>query len=225
MTAATLNFLTVNEAVNIYDAAVLSLEADGSKVSEESLTKNSQKRLKLQKGRHEYVVRVEDQASNKSEVTKTMGCYPNKRFTVDVMGGAKEVLKDCVAATLASAELELSLPALESRIRELEARQVELYKLTCALQGGEKYDEEIGRIHKGKMRLIQLKTELEMSQHTNSAADNRMAKIEEAVANISGSITEYYDVQARQLISSIKVMDKESILVRFKDGREIKMSI
>ena len=75
------------------DAAVLAFESDGSQVSEEAITKNAQKRLKLQKGRHEYVVRVEDQAGNKAEVTKTMGCYPNKHFTIDVMGKAREILK------------------------------------------------------------------------------------------------------------------------------------
>ena len=32
---------------------------------------------------------------------------------------------------------------------------------------------------------------------------------------------EYDDVRTRQLISNIKVLDKESLLVRFKDGTEI----
>ena len=75
------------------DAAVLAFESDGSQLSEETITKNAQKRLKLQKGRHEYVIRVEDQAANKVEVTKVMGCYPNKHFTIDVFGKPKEVLK------------------------------------------------------------------------------------------------------------------------------------
>ncbi len=75
------------------DAAVMAIESDGSQISEEAITKNAQKRIKLQKGRHEYVVRVEDQAANKVEVTKTMGCYPNKRFTIDVFGEPHEILK------------------------------------------------------------------------------------------------------------------------------------
>jgi hypothetical protein len=39
------------------------------------------------------VVRVEDQAGNKTEVSKKMGCYPNERFPIDVLGGPKEILK------------------------------------------------------------------------------------------------------------------------------------
>ena len=75
------------------DAAVMAIESDGSQISEETITKNAQKRIKLQKGRHEYTVRVEDQAANKVELTKTMGCYPNKRFTIDVFGKPREILK------------------------------------------------------------------------------------------------------------------------------------
>lgn len=75
------------------DAAVMAIESDGSQILEETITKNAQKRIKLQKGRHEYVVRVEDQAANKVELTKTMGCYPNKRFTIDVFGKPREILK------------------------------------------------------------------------------------------------------------------------------------
>lgn len=75
------------------DAAVMAIESDGSQISEETITKNAQKRIKLQKGRHEYTVRVEDQAANKVELSKTMGCYPNKRFTIDVFGKPREILK------------------------------------------------------------------------------------------------------------------------------------
>ena len=39
--------------------------------------------------------------------------------------------------------------------------------------------------------------------------------------NDTGAIEEYDDVRTRQLISNIKVLDKESLLVRFKDGTEI----
>ena len=126
------------------DAAVLSLEADGSKVSEESLTKNSQKRLKLQKGRHEYVVRVEDQASNKSEVTKTMGCYPNKRFTVDVMGGAKEVLK--VPPPPKDIPDRLT-QTLQFRVRIPENDPEFLYKVTVRQNGKVILQESLSQIH------------------------------------------------------------------------------
>ena len=37
----------------------------------------------------------------------------------------------------------------------------------------------------------------------------------------SGAIEEYDEVMVRQLISNIKVIDNDAILVRFKDGAEI----
>ena len=126
------------------DAAVLSFEADGSKVSEESLTKNSQKRLKLQKGRHEYVVRVEDQASNKSEVTKTMGCYPNKRFPIDVLGGLKKVLK--VPPPPKDIPDRLT-QTLQFRIRIPENDPEFLHKVTVRQNGKVILQESLSQIH------------------------------------------------------------------------------
>jgi len=126
------------------DAGVLVMEADGSKMGEETVTKNSQKRLKLQKGRHEYVVRVEDLASNKAEITKTMGCYPNKRFPVEVLGPAKEVLKvppppqdipDRITQTL------------QFRIRIPENDPDYLYKVTVRQNGKVILQESLSQIH------------------------------------------------------------------------------
>lgn len=126
------------------DAGVLVMEADGSKMGEETVTKNSQKRLKLQKGRHEYVVRVEDLASNKAEITKTMGCYPNKRFTIEVLGGPKEDLKvppppqdipDRITQTL------------QFRIRIPENDPDFLYKVTVRQNGKVILQESLSQIH------------------------------------------------------------------------------
>ena len=55
--------------------------------------------------------------------------------------------------------------------------------------------------------------------------DKRMAQLDEAVEQDSGAIEEYDEVMARQLISSIKVISRETILVRFKDGVEIEQRI
>lgn len=83
--------LSVNDMQN--DVGILTVAADGSQIFEEAVTKNTQKRIKLKSGRHDYVVKVEDQAGNKAEVQKSMGCYPTKRFNIEILGKAKEVLK------------------------------------------------------------------------------------------------------------------------------------
>ena len=75
------------------DAGIVKVNVDGVVQSEESVTKNIQKKFKLKPGRHEYMLQVEDQAGNRAEVSKTLGCYPLKRFNVELVGKAKEVLK------------------------------------------------------------------------------------------------------------------------------------
>lgn len=83
--------LSVNDMQN--DVGILTVASDGSQFFEEAVTKNTQKRIKLKSGRHDYVVKVEDQAGNKAEVQKSMGCYPTKRFNIEILGKAKEILK------------------------------------------------------------------------------------------------------------------------------------
>ena len=132
---------------------------------------------------------------------------------------AKDVLLESITAALAAKEPEQSLPAIESKIQTLEARQKELYKLACSSKG-EEYDEEIGRLNEEKRELLKLKADMEINQPTASTPNRRMESIGEILAHESGALTEYNDAVTRQLISSIKVLDKESILVRFKDGSE-----
>ncbi|MCQ2105336.1 MAG: FecR family protein [Fibrobacter sp.] len=74
------------------DAGVLTITADGAPVSEEAIVRNVQKRINLKEGRHTYVIGVVDQAGNATEVTESMGCYPIKRFNIDVVNAHKEVL-------------------------------------------------------------------------------------------------------------------------------------
>ncbi|MCQ2097295.1 MAG: FecR family protein [Fibrobacter sp.] len=74
------------------DAGIFAVEVDGAPSSEDAITRNAQKRIKLKAGSHEYMMRAEDQAGNKTEVSRTMGCYPMKKFNVEVMGPSKERL-------------------------------------------------------------------------------------------------------------------------------------
>lgn len=136
---------------------------------------------------------------------------------------AKEILKASITTVLAAAEPKLSLPAVVSRIHELEERQIELYQL--ASSKNELYDDEIGKLHAEKMKLMQLKAELEISHATNAVFDRRMEEIDIALDHDSDAITEYDDTRVRQLISNIKVVDKETLLIRFKDGTEVKQHL
>ena len=139
---------------------------------------------------------------------------------------AKDVLKQCITASLASAEPEWTLPAVESRIRTLQERQIELIGLATA-EGArfEDYDEEIGRVNGEKIRLLGIKAELEMAQQPQAAFEHRMEEIDAALSQESGMIEEYDDIRTRQLVSSIRVLDKDRLLIRLKDGTELVQTV
>ncbi len=139
---------------------------------------------------------------------------------------AKETLKQSLFTALATNESEMTLPAVESQIKALQERQIELIGLATA-EGAkfEDYDEEIGHVNEEKLRLLGIRAELEMAEQNNSAFDHRMEEIDVALDQESGMIEEYDDIRTRQLISSIKVLSKEHLLIRFKDGVETEQHI
>lgn len=74
------------------DEALLALSVDGSATSEETVSKNGQKTVKLVPGVHEYVYTATDLAKNVATAKKSMGCYPVQRFVVEVFGEPNENL-------------------------------------------------------------------------------------------------------------------------------------
>ena len=139
---------------------------------------------------------------------------------------AKDAVRDSVAAALAADAPKLSLPAIESQLRAVQERQMELMQL--AFDAGSEntaFDAEIRKIYEAKAQLMMLKAEAEHTEQDATGYDERMGLVSGAIELDSGAIEEYDDIMVRQLISNIKVMDKETILVRFKDGTEIQQRI
>ena len=134
---------------------------------------------------------------------------------------AKETLKQSLFTALAANEPEMTLPAVEGQIKALQERQIELIGLATA-EGAkfEDYDEEIGHVNEEKLKLLEIKAELELAEQNRAAFDHRMEEIDAALTLDSGMIEEYDDIRTRQLVSNIKVLDKESLLIRFRDGTE-----
>lgn len=114
------------------DAGVLSMEVDGAPASEDIITRNTQKRIKLKNGSHEYLMKAEDQAGNKTEVTRVMGCYPMKRFNIDVTGPAKELVPAPPSAPDGSSRL---VKTLLFRVKAPENSPEFLYKVTVKQNG------------------------------------------------------------------------------------------
>lgn len=139
---------------------------------------------------------------------------------------AQKTVADCVASALAVEKDELSLPAVEAKLQGLQARQVELLQLMMA--GGvdcTEYDEELQQVTMAKTDLLAKKAELEQEGRTAGEFDRRMEEISSALEREGGAIEAFDEVLVRQLVSNIKVLDKERILVRFKDGTEIEQMV
>lgn len=76
-----------------------------------------------------------------------------------------------------------------------------------------------------KTKLMTKKAELEREQRIPNAFDRRVEQIAEALHETESTITDFDEVTVRQMISNIKVMDKDRLLIRFKDGTEIDQMI
>ena len=134
--------------------------------------------------------------------------------------------RDSVAAALAAEAPKLSLPAIESQLRAVQERQMELMRLAYdAGSENTEFDAEIRKIYEAKAQLMMLKNELEQTEQDATGYDDRMEQVSGTIEMDSGAIEEYDDIMVRQLISNIKVLDKETILVRFKDSTEIQQRI
>ena len=60
---------------------------------------------------------------------------------------------------------------------------------------------------------------------TAAEFDRRMEQIEHELEQTSAALTDFDEVTVRQLISSIKVLGRDKLLILFKDGTEIEQRI
>ena len=138
----------------------------------------------------------------------------------------KDVLRESITSALAGKEDTLSLPALEKQIRDVQAQLADI--LQNAFSAGSQctdFDDEIGRLNQVMADLLDKKAALKETEYENAEFNRRMAEIDEAMTRECGAITQYEDARVRQLVSNIKVVDKEHLLVRFRDGTEVEQRI
>ena len=76
-----------------------------------------------------------------------------------------------------------------------------------------------------KTSLIAKKAELERNQCTAAAFEQRAEAITKELEQASGTITAFDEITVRQLVSNIKVVSKDTLMVCFKDGTEIMQTI
>ena len=75
-----------------YDMVHLSREIDGTTAKETAYNQNTNFSVKLTAGVHDYAIKAEDQAGNKTVVTKKLGCYPQNTPRIEFAGKIWEVL-------------------------------------------------------------------------------------------------------------------------------------
>ena len=137
-----------------------------------------------------------------------------------------ELLTDSITASFSRPDGELSIPAIDSILKELRARQLNVLQLAAGV-GAEStlYDEEMHKISMEISSLIAKRTELEKAQQNNADADHRIEQLTAEAETVDTGISTFDDLSVRQLISFIKVLAKDRLLVCFKDGTEIEQMI
>ena len=136
------------------------------------------------------------------------------RFGVNVrffnIEGTEDMLIDTVGMST------LFLPDLQYHFHDMDPNWVVNHAYNAA-----SYDDELQQVNIAKTRLMAQKAELEKEQRGAAAFESRLAELDMALEQASGTLTDFDELTVRQLISNIKVLDKDSLLICFKDGTEI----
>lgn len=139
---------------------------------------------------------------------------------------ARQTLADCITAVLAETGDDASLPAVEAKLRTLQAEQLRLFQLAVSA-GPEntEYDERIGEVNATITALTARKGELEQEGSMDAEYNNRVRTISNTLEGTDSAITGFDDALVRQLVSSIRVATQGQLVIRFWDGTEIVQSI
>ena len=111
-------------------------------------------------------------------------------------------------------------------MRTLQEEQMRLFQL--AVESGPEnteYDDRISEVNAVMAALLQRKRELEKTGPADDGNDSRVQAISDRLETADSAIEEFRDDTVRQVISSIKVLDKERLSIRFKDGTELEQII
>ena len=136
----------------------------------------------------------------------------------------KEALDMSLSAALAGNAGEMTLQGIEGQLKKLQERQTELLHL--AFSAGVDcvdYDEEIQKVNLEIIQLTAKRTEMSGQQEVDRELELKMDLLSDALGHIPSRINAFDETVVRQPVSSIKVLDKERLLVCFRDGEEIEV--
>lgn len=139
---------------------------------------------------------------------------------------ARQTLADCIAAALAGAGDDTSLPAVEAKLRALQEEQMRLFHLAAdAGPDSTEYDDRLTEVSTAMTALLARKGDLEREGRAETAHDSRVRFITDALETTDSAIGGFDEGMVCQTVASIRVMDAERLSIRFKDGTEIEQII
>ncbi len=107
---------------------------------------------------------------------------------------AKETLAQCVAAALAGRQDgDLTLPAVETRLRALQAEQMDLLQLAMQEPDCADFDERLSRINAAMSDLLARKAELIQAGCTDTTYDSWVLDITDTLEHMDSAIAEFDD--------------------------------
>jgi len=147
----------------------------------------------------------------------------NEMFSQKTM---KSLLKDSILSALTEKGSETGTAAIESRLTELREQQYHLLQLAAAVGvDSTQYDEELKKVNMEFSALVAKRSDLEKKQQDMEQADARAEQIAAELETVDTGITHFDEVAVRQLVSAVKVLSAEKLLICFKDGVEIEQII
>ncbi|MBD5118504.1 MAG: recombinase family protein [Clostridiales bacterium] len=138
---------------------------------------------------------------------------------------ARQTLADCIAAALAGTGDDVSLPAVEAKLRALQEEQMRLFHLAAdAGPENTEYDDRLIEVSTAIAALLTRKGELEQ-EGIGTECDSRVRFITDALETTGSAIEGFDEGMVCQTVASITVLDAERLSIRFKDGTEIEQII
>lgn len=158
-----------------------------------------------------------------SRIHAAVVCAMNEMFSLKTM---KALLQDSILSALSAKGGETSIAVIESRLSELREQQYKLLQLAAAVGADStQYDEELNKVSMEFSALVARRNELEKNQQDIAQADKRAEQIVAELETVDTGITSFDEITVRQLVSAIRVLNEEKLLIRFKDGTEIEQII
>ena len=115
---------------------------------------------------------------------------------------------------------------MESKLRALQEEQLNLLQMAYGAGSDcTEFDDRISHINAAMTELLDRKAELVREVRADTKFDSRVQAITDTLESMDSSIGSFDDGMVYQTVNNIKVLDRERLSIRFKDGTELEQKI